>query len=161
MTKNVVFRKGLVIGLIILFIGSSVAYSTTNLLKDKNNSGYDNLVNFSDNVFPKFEFDEGKKTNLCSQTSSFNGYTLFSPGISTTTYLINNDCEVLYTWDSDFFPGHSCYLLENGNLLRASHLGLHPTFFSGGMGGGVQEIDLNNTLVWNFIYSDTYYLSHH
>ena len=136
------------------FIGSTVAHPTITLLKDKYDSALVNVINI--------EFDEVKKTNLYSQASAFQGYTLYSPDFSTSTYIINNDGDVLYTGESNFFPGHSVYLLENGNLLRTANLGIHPTFLiTGGIGGGVQEFDLNNNLVWNFEYSDTYHVSHH
>ena len=88
-------------------------------------------------------------------------YTLFAPQSSLITYLINYDKEVVHIWDSNYVPGHSAYLLENGNLLRTAFLGPHQIFLSGGMGGGLQEIDWNGTVVWDFKYSGSTYLSHH
>ena len=41
-------------------------------------------------------------------------YTLFAPQSSYTTYLLNYEKEVVHTWESNYFPGHSAYLLENG-----------------------------------------------
>ena len=46
------------------------------------------------------------------------GYILFSPLSSGTTYLIDNAGQVVHTWESDFAPGCSAYLLDNGHLLR-------------------------------------------
>ena len=89
------------------------------------------------------------------------GYILFAPERSSTTYLINYNKEVVHTWENEYLPGHSAYLLENGHLLRTAFLGAHPVFLSGGMGGGVQEIDWNGTVVWDFKYSSNTYLSHH
>jgi hypothetical protein len=88
-------------------------------------------------------------------------YTLFSPEHSTTTYLLNYDKEVVHTWESEYTPGHASYLLENGHLLHAVFIGVHPVFLSGGMGGGVQEIDWNGSIVWDFQYSNDTHLSHH
>ncbi len=88
-------------------------------------------------------------------------YTLFAPQSSLTTYLINYDKEVVHLWESSYLPGHSAYLLENGHLLRTGFLGPHPIFLSGGMGGVLQEIDWNGTVVWDFKYSSNNYLSHH
>jgi len=102
--------------------------------------------------------------NDISNTNNSNegeGYTLFAPQSSSTTYLINYNKEVVHVWESAYPPGHSVYLLENGNLLRTAFLGSHPIFLSGGMGGGVQEIDWNGTVVWDFKYSSNTYLSHH
>lgn len=98
------------------------------------------------------------KTN---NTRTDEGYTLFAPEDTTKTYLINYNKEVVHTWESSYLPGHSVYLLENGNLLRTAFLGAHPIFLSGGMGGGVQEFDWNGNLVWDFTYSDDTYLAHH
>ena len=73
-----------------------------------------------------------------AQESSFNGYTLFPPMASDTTYLINNSGEVVQAWASDFRPRHSAYLLEDGNLLRS------------GEGGHIQLIKWNGTVVWDY-----------
>jgi len=114
------------------------------------------------NTFYKSNIYEEKTTNPLTQTSSFKGYTIYSEELSSLTYIINNDGDILHTWESNYPPGHSVYLLENGYLLRPILLGIHPTFFiTGGIGGGVQKFDLNNNLVWDFVYSDTYYVSHH
>ncbi len=53
---------------------------------------------------------------------SFDGYTLFAPNFSKITYLIDMEGKVVHTWESDYWPGQSAYLLENGNLLRTAHL---------------------------------------
>jgi hypothetical protein len=95
------------------------------------------------------------------EITSDGGYTLFSPDLSTITYLIDYEKEVVHTWESEYTPGHSVYLLENGNLLRPAFLGAHPIFLSGGMGGGVQIIDWNGLVIWDFKYSSETYLSHH
>ena len=50
---------------------------------------------------------------------SFDGYTLFGPQNSKETYLINNCGEVVNEWTFAENPGISCYLLDDGNLLRA------------------------------------------
>ena len=91
---------------------------------------------------------------------SFSGYTLFAPIRSTTTYLINNSGGVVHTWESDYNPRMSVYLLEDGDLLRtASHS--NPTFSGSGAGGRVQKIDWDGTVLWNFEYSSAQYCLHH
>ena len=91
---------------------------------------------------------------------SLNGYTIFAPIRSTTTYLINNSGEVVHTWESDYNPRHSVYLLENGNLLRTASDN-NPTFQGGGAGGRVQEIDWDGSVLWDFEYSTNQYCLHH
>jgi len=99
-----------------------------------------------------------------SRPSSVDGgewYTVFAPQSSKTTYLLNYNKEIVHQWESDYIPGHSAYLLENGDLLRSAYIGPNPIFLSGGMGGGVQELDWNGTILWEFHYSSDTYLSHH
>lgn len=47
------------------------------------------------------------------------GYTLFSPESGQTVYLIDNCGEKVKEWTFNEGPGLTCYLLENGNLLRS------------------------------------------
>ncbi|KYK26896.1 hypothetical protein AYK20_08470 [Thermoplasmatales archaeon SG8-52-1] len=89
------------------------------------------------------------------------GYILFAPERTTETYLINYNKEVVYSWDSDYNPSFSVYLLSSGNLLHTSYLGFHPIFYAMGMAGGFQEIGFNGDIVWDFKYRDNTHLSHH
>ena len=91
------------------------------------------------------------------------GYTLFAPMRSTTTYLIDNSGEVVHTWESEYNPGDSVYLLENGNILRAGNPGQQAgrTFGTGGAGGIVHEIAWDGTVVWEFQYADDQHRAHH
>jgi hypothetical protein len=93
----------------------------------------------------------------------FEGYTLYTPLTSNITYLINNDGDVVYTWEGQHFPGNSVYLLENGNLLRTADPGANgnEVFTSGGAGEMVQEFDWEGNLLWEFEYSSDQYLLHH
>ena len=93
-------------------------------------------------------------------SKSFNGYTLFAPSRSTTTYLINNEGRLIHSWQSNYLPGQSAYLLENGHLLRTGAVG-NRIFTSGGAGGRVQEYDWDGNLRWDFGYSSDQYLQHH
>ena len=46
------------------------------------------------------------------------GYVLFSPLLSGTTYVIDEDGQVVHSWESDYAPSGSDYFRENGNLIR-------------------------------------------
>jgi len=92
---------------------------------------------------------------------SFEGYTLFAPEKSKVTYLINNSGEVIHTWNSNYQIARSVYLLESGNILRTCLPGFNPTFWGGGIGGRVEEIDLNGTVVREFEYSTDLHCLHH
>ena len=82
---------------------------------------------------------------------------LFAPMFSKKTYLIDKNGEVIHTWSSDYFPGESVYMLDNGTILRSIKISLS----GGGSGGGVQKITWDNTLIWDFkFYSQTYISTH-
>jgi len=92
--------------------------------------------------------------------SSYNGYTLFAPKHFTTTHLMDNNGNILHSWvKSQYEPGQSVYLLENGNLLRTCFM--KGTNTGGGEGGRIEEYDWNDNLVWEFNYSGKDYGSHH
>ena len=90
----------------------------------------------------------------------YDGYTLFAPNASNETYLIDNCGRVVNQWTSSYNPGNSCYLLENGNLLRAGKLPNTSVSF-GGVGGLVQLFDWDNTLLWEYTYSTPLASQHH
>lgn len=99
-------------------------------------------------------------TNLTNGVSD--GYTLFSPLFSFNTYLIDNCGRVINEWQSDYRPGLSVYLLEDGTLMRTARGGgINTDFTAGGVGGGVQLFDWNGNLIWQFLYSTPNYVQHH
>ncbi|GAB4243224.1 MAG: hypothetical protein Kow0027_02160 [Saprospiraceae bacterium] len=90
---------------------------------------------------------------------AFNGYTLFAPLSSRTTYLIDNCGELINSWESNFNPGVSTYLLENGHLLRTARI--PSAFNAGGTGGRIEEYDWDGNLLWAYDYSSADYHQHH
>src|SRR5687767_2842812 len=70
-----------------------------------------------------------------------NGYVLFAPTPSTTTYLIDKCGRIAHTWLNTHQPGQSVYLLPDGTLLRTAQDTANNTFNSGGKGGIVQKIN--------------------
>jgi hypothetical protein len=73
---------------------------------------------------------------------------------------MDNDGNIAHTWTSNYRPGLSAYLLENGNLLRTGNTG-SAYFATGGAGGIVQEIATDGTVAWEFEYADGYVRQHH
>lgn len=69
---------------------------------------------------------------------TFEGYTLFTPSENNNVYLINNCGELIHEWVFDEKPGLTCYLLENGNLLRAGKT-------------AVEIRDWDNNVIWSFL----------
>jgi len=82
-----------------------------------------------------------------NDSTAFQGYTLFAPNNSTTSYLINMNGLVVHKWESEYTPTQTAYLLENGNLLRTAHISA-----GGNLSGGFQEIAWDGTIVWEYCY---------
>lgn len=65
------------------------------------------------------------------------GYTLFTPEKNNNVFLINNCGEVINKWEFTERPGATCYLLNNGDLLRAGKKSLEIR-------------DWDNNIIWSF-----------
>lgn len=76
------------------------------------------------------------------------GYTLFSPEVNRKVLLVNNCGELVNSWQFGEAPGATCYLLENGNLLRAGK-------------DTLQIRDWDNNLVWSFAITAEWGLNQH
>jgi hypothetical protein len=90
-------------------------------------------------------------------SASYDGYTLFEPIPSTTTYLIDNYGRLVHSWEGTAQPRLSVYLRENGNLLRSIQL----TGSGGETGGGFQEVAWDGTVLWEYRYYGDDHLQHH
>jgi hypothetical protein len=88
---------------------------------------------------------------------AWNGYTLFSS--NKFTYLIDNCGYKVNEWLSNYYPGQSTYLLEDGILLRTARI--NGSFQSGGIGGRLEKFNWNNELIWYFEYADEDVHQHH
>lgn len=101
------------------------------------------------------------KDNIESKiyNKSNEGYTLYCPINSQTTYLIDSDGETVHTWESDYNAGLCTYLMDDTNLLRAGNIGNKS--FAPGSGGMVEIMDWDGNLVWQYAYSSDTYLQHH
>ncbi len=87
------------------------------------------------------------------------GYTLFAPRESTTTYLIDMNGQVVHTWDNTHKAATCVYLLEDGAILRPYYQD-NPVF-PGRLGGHVQKIAWDGTVLWDFDYSNSEHHQHH
>jgi hypothetical protein len=68
---------------------------------------------------------------------------------------------VVHTWESDFPPGVSVYLLDNGNLLRTARSPDVPFFLAPGQGGRIQEYTWEGELIWDFTLANENQIQHH
>jgi hypothetical protein len=92
---------------------------------------------------------------------AMDGYTLLDPMHNKTTYLIDNNGQVVHTWTSDYEPGRSAYLLENGHLIRDCMVTSGGPSTGGGEGGRIEERDWDGNLVWSIDYYSSNYIQHH
>jgi len=92
--------------------------------------------------------------------SNEDGYVLFAPSASTTTYLIDKCGRSVHTWPSNYLSGFTVYLLDDGSILRA---GVDPnaSFGGGGHGGVFQRIAWDGSVEWSYVLSDTTQCGHH
>jgi hypothetical protein len=89
-----------------------------------------------------------------------NGFVLFAPTRSNTTYLIDRCGKEVKSWTSTYNPGLSCYLLSDGTLLRTGVV-QSQTFNAGGHGGVIEKIDWNGNVIWTYFISDATNWQHH
>lgn len=98
-----------------------------------------------------FQYTIAQQTTLGLLYHNINvsdGFTLFTPTTNNEVYLVNNCGEVVNHWTFTEFPGATCYLLNNGNLLRA---GLN----------NLEIRDWNNNVVWTYATTANNILQHH
>lgn len=91
-------------------------------------------------------------------------YTLFAPLPSKETYLIDDKFNTVHSWSSNYRPGLSVYLLNNGELLRTGSLTSKPTVFTGQYGGSAGVIEILNwdsDVIWSKTLATDAYLCHH
>lgn len=93
-------------------------------------------------------------------STPYDGYNLLQTLDSTTAWLMDNDGGIVHTWATDYRPGNSMYLLEDGDLLRTGNVN-NGYFGIGGAGGIVQRIDWNGNVTWEYEYSSSSHLQHH
>jgi len=88
------------------------------------------------------------------RSDMFDGQILFAPYEGTTTYLINSTGVVNHTWPSTYLPFFEAYWLGNGTILR-------PYTYCGLLYGGIQIINWDGSLSWNWQYVESGCTTHH
>ena len=94
----------------------------------------------------------------------FEGYTLFTPiTLSQSgfiTHLMNTSEEIIHTWSHERGPASMPYLLPDSSIIYPYRVEF-PTMVSGGVGGGVQKLTWDGTIIWDYVFSDAVYQHHH
>lgn len=102
-----------------------------------------------------------KKGLVLNEDAAFAGYTLFAPLNSTTTYLVDMKGQVAHSWPSKYVPGQAAYLLPDGTLLRAAREPGDRNFGGGGIGGRVERLAPDGTVLWEYVCADEKRHLHH
>lgn len=92
-------------------------------------------------------------------SAAYEGYTLLSPNMLSTVYLLDMEGKVAHSWETAGRPGMYAELLSNGNLLRAYRLENIVPF--GGAAGVVQELDWQGKVVWEKKIHSPTAVAHH
>ena len=98
---------------------------------------------------------------LLGQT--FNGMTLFAPtqgGGSFSSYLVNNEMDVIKSWSHSNGAASMPYLLQDSTLVYPYRVP-NPTMSSGGVGGGISKYNWEGDLLWHYEISNNTYQHHH
>ncbi len=94
------------------------------------------------------------------------GYILCGAYSGRSTVLIDKNGECIHTWNhdklQDTLNGYSCYLLENGNLLRTAQV-VASKKLAGAMPwqGAINEVDPSGNIVWRYVLSNDTFTLHH
>ena len=97
------------------------------------------------------------------KTEAFEGYTLFTPysqGQEAITYLVDNDYNIINTWNQQHMPASMPYLLPDSSIIYPYQVE-EPTMIAGGVGGGVKKILWDGTVIWDYTFADSIYQHHH
>lgn len=97
---------------------------------------------------------------MSRDTASYDGFTLFGPLSSTSTYLIDPCGRLVNQWNTNSPPGIAVYFLPDGNLLRTARVG-SQVFSGGGIGGKVEILDWDGNRVWGANFADSLHHQHH
>lgn len=97
--------------------------------------------------------------------SAYAGYNLFFSHNQEKTILIDNNGQVVHYWDdlSDYRPGNSAYLLENGDLIRCKRPNsfADDAIWAGGGGAIVEIVDWEGNQKASFELNDENGRLHH
>lgn len=93
----------------------------------------------------------------------YDGYTLYSTQNSTAAYLMDTNQTTYHSWTGlSAQTGYSTHMIPGGTIVRAAKGGTNPSGIPGGpICGKIQKYDYNGTLVWDYIYAGTDYITHH
>ena len=74
--------------------------------------------------------------------------------------LIDYDKNLIHIWSNAYPLGTSAYLQDDGSIIKSGRLNDSP-FIAGGVGGNIEKLSWDSSLIWNFTYSSSNFCLHH
>ena len=99
-------------------------------------------------------------------SDTWEGYTIFTPYVSdvsifsTSTYLLNTSGETIHTWVHQKNPASMPYLRPDSSIVYPYVVDA-PSMIAGGVGGGIQIISWEGSVIWNYEISNINFQHHH
>ena len=96
-------------------------------------------------------------------SQAFEGYTLFTPmsqNEDIKTLLINNNYEIINSWEHEYGPASMPYLLPDSSIIYPYRVP-NPSMEVGGVGGGLEKQSWTGEKIWDYRFSDENYQHHH
>lgn len=100
------------------------------------------------------------RTDWGSETP-YQGFLLVTPLKSKDVFLLDMQGEEVHRWGTNYEPGNSVYLTDRGTIYRCMRIEEEVDFQGGGIGGGVQELAADGTVLWEYHMADSKRHSHH
>lgn len=91
----------------------------------------------------------------------YEGFLLVTPLKSQDVFLLDMQGETVHSWETEWEPGNSVYLTDRGTIYRAMRIEEDVEFQGGGIGGGIQEIAADGTILWEYRMADGNRHAHH
>ena len=96
---------------------------------------------------------------MTNTAGSSQGYVLFAPLNSTSTYLVDKCGKLVHQWSSAYRPAQSAYLLPNGQLLRSGNDTTNKIIPANG--GHLELLDWDSKRIWHYTISNATERQHH
>ena len=106
-------------------------------------------------------YGQENTVGLIRNDLSDDGAILFTPLSHKVTYLINRYGQEIHRWESEYVPGMTTYLADDGTLFRAGRVTDDTYLNSGGAGGIIEQFDWDGNVIWQYRYSTPTARQHH
>lgn len=97
---------------------------------------------------------------ITNTAEAVQGYILFNPSNSASSYLMNRRGQVVHEWKG-YYNSWLSYLTDDGNVIRMAVDPDAPIYHAGGMAGRLEELSWDGETLWEFEYATEEHQNHH